>query len=808
MKRPLVQVVLFLIAGQALARNFVFPTWSIALGFLLVFASAAYLLRNNPRPDEPARSRGLLIFVLFALIGIAGQQRIERCVAIVQEAYEDVAEQRVLLEGVANGLSIEKSDGWSVALENVQLLNQSKAKLPGLVLLNAGVEKELAPALPGQRIRVSGRLDLPEPPGNPHQFDYAAYLQSRGIAATIYVPTHYMLDISEPEEGLTASQTFLRAIAMFRAWSYSQIDRFIGGQWQPLMRSLLFGDTHLLDESLKEMMSRTGLAHLMAVSGQHAAFISLLVFVVLRMIGAPWKVTWIVTAVTVWAFAILVGMQPPVIRAAILTTALASAYLIGRDPDPLNSLALSALIVLIHNPHALYKADLQLSYMCVLSIILLRPGLSRWLMLNTENVPSRQRRRNLAFNKWIGLPLVFSFASQIGLVPLLSWHFHLFPVIGFLANIIMVPLSGLIVMAGFLTIFTGAILPPIGAVLGFACKYFLIAFEGLARGFSSVPYASIPLPPMPSWAIGAYFLILFSGCYIVSARAPGEVEKTKWRLAIHLAALVSLIVWLAVLNAPRSELAVRMLDVGQGDSILIQSPSGQNILVDGGPEQAGKYAVVAFLRAHGISRLNAVVATHPDSDHIGGLIDVLQDFPVDLFVMSPTFKRTETIAELESVIRSKSIPTKMVARGDILDGLSQCQITVLNPQSNSFAEDNDLSIVLRLDHGENSFLLTGDASEWAEADMLSASIDLDCDVLKAGHHGARSSSSMPFVHAVSPELVLVSVGRDNRYGHPHEEALERFQREKGRVLRTDQQGAISILSDGENLRAMTALRHE
>lgn len=809
MRRPIVHAALCLIAGQILARALPLPATFLWAGFAWCAAAAIWLAARPREPLEPEHSRGALIMALFVLIGALGQQHLDRRQAYINAVHAALDERPIDLEGTVRGAPILRHDGWGVVLKDLQIGSESPRPLPGAILFNYHGEAGIAPPQPGQRLSTTSAIRQPAPPGNPLQFDYRAFLRSRGIAgiAAAYGPAAFAT--SDPPHVALADR-FLRHIAVFKQWAAAIIQTHVGERWTPLMRSLLFGDTFLLDDHQKQTITRTGLAHLMAVSGQHATLIGLLVFAIMRLLCVPWRATWVLTAAIVWLFAALVGMQPPVVRAAVLASALAASQVMRREPDPLNSLALAALIVLLLDPRALYKADFQLSYVCVLAIIVLRPGLSRLILLDTEGAPVHHRIWMLLYNRFIGITLLMSIASQVALLPLLAYHFHQFPIIGLLANVIVLPIAGLAVMLGFVMIFAGGFVPALGALIGSACIVLLSTFEFITEALGSLSWAAIPLAPMPWWAVVLFSVLLLSGSHLRPAAAPGQAERSRAHLLISLSGVAALMICLSIVNRPAGELMVRMLDVGQGDAFFLRFPTGQTMLIDGGaahPSDRGQRIILPFLRAHGVRRLNVVVASHGDSDHIGGLPAVLREIPVDLVVMGPPGESTATTGALETVIAQKGIPVERVARGDAISGIAPCSLAVLHPGA-AYGDDNDLSVVLRLDYGEASFLFTGDATSRAELLMLGAGLDLDCDVLKAGHHGSASSNSAAFLRAVTPEIVLISAGRNNFYRHPHPDALERFENEHARIYRTDHHGSVALFTDGNALRVETSQKAE
>lgn len=242
------------------------------------------------------------------------------------------------------------------------------------------------------------------------------------------------------------------------------------------------------------------------------------------------------------------------------------------------------------------------------------------------------------------------------------------------------------------------------------------------------------------------------------------------------------------------DMRVHFIDVGQGDSILIESPNGKTMLVDGGVKGAGQ-EVVAYLKGLAVNKLDIVVATHPDADHIGGLIPVLNTVPIEQFYDSGKVHTSQTFEEMLTLVDEKNIPYHVPKTGDMLDFDKDLLVKVLNADEYA-ADNNDASIVLKITYGNVSFLLTGDAGVALEKEMLQ--YDIRATVLKAGHHGSNTSSSMDFIQAVKPKVTILSYGQDNKYGHPHAEVMERLQAVDSKVYATAEAGTIIVSTDGVN----------
>ena len=245
---------------------------------------------------------------------------------------------------------------------------------------------------------------------------------------------------------------------------------------------------------------------------------------------------------------------------------------------------------------------------------------------------------------------------------------------------------------------------------------------------------------------------------------------------------------------PLKEMAVHFIDVGQGDSIFIEASSGKTMLIDGGVKGAGK-DVVAYLKAQGVKRLDYVVATHPDADHIGGLISVLNSISIKEFIDSGKVHTSQTYEEMLSLIQAKNIRFTIPEAGDAIQLEENLTIEVLAADE-AASDNNDASIVLRAEYGNISFLLMGDADHGVEQELLRKGTDVQATILKAGHHGSSTSSSTEFVEAVSPLATILSYGQDNKYGHPHAEVIDELQNVSSEIYSTAEAGTIVITTDG------------
>jgi competence protein ComEC len=252
----------------------------------------------------------------------------------------------------------------------------------------------------------------------------------------------------------------------------------------------------------------------------------------------------------------------------------------------------------------------------------------------------------------------------------------------------------------------------------------------------------------------------------------------------------------------KPHLTVSVIDVGQGDSILIQSPNGKNILIDAGDSSANQ-PVAAYLQTRGVSRIDLLVATHPHSDHIGGMETIIQNFTITSVYMPKVAASTKTYADLLAAIQNKGLQINTAKAGVSVNLDSDLNVQILAPNSTYYDDLNNYSVLIKITYGKNSFLFTGDASDSSEKEMIASGADLKADVLKVGHHGSTSACSEAFLNAVKPTYAVISVGSDNSFGHPAPSTLANLKAIGAIIYRTDLQGTIVITSDGQNIHITT-----
>ncbi|HWG84538.1 MAG TPA: DNA internalization-related competence protein ComEC/Rec2, partial [Deinococcales bacterium] len=621
----------------------------------------------------------------------------------------------------------------------------------GRLVLSLGGER-----LPPGRYRVQGELAPVTAARNPGTFDYAGWLRLHGVTHRLRPERRERL----PDEGW---------LARTRAYLRSGLTSKLPAGPAALMTGIALGDTtalYSLPEAApglpwRDAFSRAGLAHVLALSGQQVSLLVLSLGLLARRLG---RLRYPSLAAFLVLYVLVVGASPSVSRAALMGGCVLLALWLGRGrPEPLPLLALSAIPALLAEPRWLLDAGFQLSYGAVLGLIVLLPPLER------------ATRPLLRAARWVVLAFGTTLAAQAFTLPLSASGFSMVPLASPLANLIAGPVVALLVPLGFLTAVTG---PAVAGVLNLLVAPLASLLLLTARVFADLPALPWGTVGPPGWL-----------AYLAAVTA-----LTLWAYG-HLRAWRALLVLLAAILATgipgrRGAHEVIVLDVGQGDSILLRLGGG-NVLVDGGGSvnsdyDVGERTVLPALRALGVRSLRAVIATHADTDHIEGLRAVLEHLRVGAVLVGHGKAPGDDRAwdALARAARARKVPLQPVRAGQQWR-LGDATLSFLAPAHQPRREDNENSIATRVSYGRRAALLLGDMSSALEDDLHPGPVDL----LVAAHHGSRHSTGATLLRRARPRVAAISVGR-NRFGHPAREVLDRLTASKARVYRTDRDGAI------------------
>ena len=562
------------------------------------------------------------------------------------------------------------------------------------------------------------------------------------------------------------------------------------GDHGAVIEALLLGERDRIAPQMTLALQKAGLYHLFAISGAHIAIISFLLFSILRFLKVPQRTSIICLLTTLIFYAFLVEGRPSVLRTTIMAVAFCLSKLLWNDARPLNTLAASAFILLLFNPFQLFALGFQLTFTATLSIILFYPKIIKFL----PRLPFR-----------ISEMFAVSFTALMGVLPLCACAFNRITLSALLLNYAGLPLVAALMIFGYLFLLLAGIGLGSVSLLTEAIRRMVDLLIGISHLFDRIPFLSyrIPSPPVP--VLAAYIL---SGLALLAPRRfRGQRAATA---AIFLAAAVLLATF--PFPASSQDLKVTFLDVGQGDSILVEFPGRKKMLIDGGGLREerfdiGERVVSRFLWRKGIRSIDILAMTHAHPDHINGLKAVARNFKIGEFWQVETPPRDPAFSAFSKVLPT-SVPRNNLFRGDSRT-IGPVKIEVLHPPRSARPGSrvhNEHSLVLKLTYRQTAFLLTGDIGRPSEQTIMCGAEDIRSRVLKSPHHGSHTSSSPEFLQAVSPEIIVISVGEGNPYSLPHDEVLKRYESTGAYIYRTDLHGAVEISSDGKNLQIRTALR--
>lgn len=625
-----------------------------------------------------------------------------------------------------------------------------------------GVRVALAPAdaVPPGRATVLGELARVDGKQNPGGFNYRAYLRQRGVWGQLYVDEVTSLQPAP----LSIKERLRRGVVAG-----------LPERQAALMEAMTLGIRDNL-EDLRDIFAASGLAHILSLSGLHVSILIAALGLLLERLGMGRR-RYPLMIVFVLAFVMLVGAAPAVLRAGIMVIAvLVSLWLGAGRIEPWPALALAALLTLLWNPSFLLDLSFQLSYLAVAGMLLMVAPLMQRLF--GERVRSF---KGWHWQTWLVGGMVVSIAAQTLTLPLVVSTFGNLPLLGPLVNVLAVPIAGLLVPLGFLAALAGLISPLLAQAVNLLTGVFaglLIALADVASSFPSLRWGEISAVGYLYYALGAaaIFLVLY-----------GKLRPWRGLLVLSVTILSSMV---TVPDHHPPE--VVFLSVGQGDSTLIRLPGRKEILVDGGGSpfsdfDVGAEIVVPALRALGVDELELVVATHPDADHVEGLVSVLELMPVQRLIIGVTAWDSEVYRDLLATAKRHNIDIVPVVRGESLT-LGKARLDFLNPPRDLFEASNDNSVAFVLSlAGMPKALLLGDISKKVEAELAFP----DVHILLAPHHGSGSSTSMSLLRAAQPEIAVLSYGR-NGYGHPDPAVLSRLAAEGVRVHETFLEGAVRL----------------
>ncbi len=747
--------------------------------------------------------------------------------------------------------------GWGarmeIDLDEVERAGRAVEVSGGLRLLwhgDDGNRRQLPALLAGDRVEALVRARAPRNFLNPGAIDVRGSLARHGIHLTAALRDPALL-----RKLSTPPLDFRHWTARIRGRLLARLDELFAAtpQRAAVLRGMLLGDYSFIDHQAVTDFQKTGVYHVLIISGMHMVAVAAFVYWLGRLLGIPAPARALLTVFVLGCFVAIVEDSPPVTRAAVMTVLVLVARVLFRRVDLLQSVAVAAVLMLLASPSALFDPSFQLSFLAATLIgALVMPALrgssSPYRMglahlsdsTRDTGLPPRAIQLRLDLREaaaqlagrlpaalvplagWmVAAPVSVALAMwevfltstiiQIGMLPVLAHTFHRVSLAGPLANIPAVALSGLMVPLGLVTLIFDSISRWLGMALAAGLGLLTSALVDCVAWFSRWQGGDHRIPGPPLWLIFVFFATLAALCAAARLRLPAPLRRA-------LMAVVAVQAWAVAVFpfAPRFEpekLSLTVLDVGQGDSLFVVAPDCRTMLIDGGGQfpgarvsgfrpavDIGERVVSPFLWHSGIRRLDVVALTHAHLDHMDGLFSVLQNFHVgELWVgrdvHSPAYR------ELVARAAARGIRVVHHLRGHSFQWGEMTGVVLWPEDSTQAAQpSNNDSLVMRLEFGRHSMMLPGDIEEVVESELVTREVPLPSAVLKVAHHGSKSSTGEGFLRSARPAVAVVSVAENNPFGHPHPDVVGRLERAGVRILRTDRHGAVRFTSDGRTLR--------
>ncbi|MDS1029428.1 DNA internalization-related competence protein ComEC/Rec2 [Bacillota bacterium LX-D] len=674
-------------------------------------------------------------------------------------------------------------------------LLQTNGKLSRKKVLVNVVDTKPSPYEYGDILKITGKVELPKRAKNSGEFDYRWYLKRQGILVQTYLrPSQINLirqDLGNP---------LYKLALLVKARTERTVNKYLPQTEANIFNSIFFGDKGLLTDEQKDMFSRLGIMHVFAVSGSNVAVVLLFLQYLSILLRLKPTLDKTLLICGLGFYALLTGLSAVVLRATLMAMGILCAKWFLRQWDFYSGLAGAALLILLINPLTLFDSGFQLSFTVTWGLIYLGA------LFNGIG-------KSLPFFQTYLAPVL---TAQIATLPLTAYYFNLISLTAVLTNLVVVPAIGILVLLGMGVLILVLIFPPLAVPFIYSSGFILKILVASLMWLGKFPWNALPVKTPSIYLIIGIFLCLIA---LVEIKKKQEIEQ-KYPQAIPIVLIIFLLlnVGYFVPNYRQPNLEVTFIDVGQGDAIFIATPKGKKLLLDGGGQNftgafnAGEKIVVPYLIRRGIFKLDGIISSHPDTDHISGLFPVLETLKINTLFIPPTASFGQEYKNLIKLAQNEDCRIQELTAGQTIKlDEGKVLLEVLNPPGKKLettkSTSNNNSLVIRLVYGKATFLLSGDLEEEGMEQIYQQKKLLEAVVFKVPHHGSKYAFHENFLGQIHPQIVVFTVGKNN-FGHPAKEIIDYWQQQKVRILRTDWDGAITFRTNGSKIYVQTMGREK
>lgn len=792
-KRPVFWILLAFVLGEVIAvfdLNIAVPCIVLAIIVIRKIIIKAY------------EDMGAFVVIFFTLI--MGFMLMSNEITTRNHIY-DLKENTVIVQGKIYKIE-NTAFGTNIYLKGVEVENGEKSVSVKRIFVNT---EKIPNVKIGNIIKVRGKLRQFEEAANKGNFDSRKYYLSLGFYGKIEAATIEV--INSEYSGIRQGLYELRMEIIERLEKLCSDNKGIFSiinNKNGIIGAIILGDKTDLDSDIKELYSVSGIAHILAISGLHISFIGMAIYRLLRR-RFRFLFSAAVSIPVVLSFGIMSGFGISTIRAIIMFILKIIGEVLGRKYDAITAISLAGLVLLVQNPFVVCNSGFQMSFGAIIAIVLILPIVEE--ILNTDNKIIKVLSAN--------------FTISLVMNPILAWNYYELPTFSFLLNIVVVPLISVVIVSSIVGIFCSCIMFGLGKVVIFPGCGILELYTFLCNIINKSSVASIVVGQPKVTIIIVYYVILLVVLFglknirtkytraekkrniikketglVLEKKAKKERRIKGQNVKLRLACIVGfLLLNCLIYYIPNPGFYITFINVGQGDGILIHGDNGTKVMVDGGStseKQVAKNCIVPYLKAEGIGTIDYSIITHTDKDHISGILEILENnnsnrIRIKNLVMPDINMKDDTYNELIEKAKLKKINVLYIKKGDTLS-LGKTKIKCIYPETTTTASDkNDYCTVLSVKNKTSKILLTGDISKEIE-EKIKDDIEENYTVLKVAHHGSNYSSSEKFLKKVNPKYSIISVGKNNSYGHPGNETMERLRKQGGVIYRTDEKGGITI----------------
>jgi competence protein ComEC len=819
MLRPLLPVLLSFMAGITAGCTFSFPE-----SFMIAALSLSCILLLVSTVNQWKRLGFSVTCVSICMLGILNVHHDLHAIPGTHDISRFANCEKMTIEGIVTDSPRVFPERAELIIETTKIIEARRiVPVEGRILLSLNDNSGLPDY--GDLIRFKTKLKPPRNFNNPGGFDYVRHMRMKGIRLRGTLDKTGFVVIR------TGDGNPLKVrLEKFRNTLRTSIRENAGSPEGEIIQAMILGEQSEIPREVMDKFSQTGTTHIIAISGFNIGIIAAFSFFIIKalMKSSEYlllrfnivKVSTLFAFIPIIFYAFIAGFGISVIRATLMIAAFLMAILFGRERDLVNTLVLAALVILIFSPLALFDVSFQLSFAAVASILFIVPRLTSFLHGGHSDKNNSHPWLKKAFSGFI-LFMAASFAATLGAAPLIVYYFNLVSVITLLANLLIVPIMGyLVILIGMAVILTAPVSNALTVILVKISSYLTGLSISVADFLSRLPnaYTFISTPTLPE--LTAYYLLLIAVIKLLDLwrekREPDLPKTTETGKALLKVSFCILILFFVIdgvclyyKDRHPGLLRTSFIDVGQGNSALIDFSGGTKMLLDGGGFyderfDIGRHVLAPFLWHEKISRIDIVVLSHPHPDHLNGLLYVLEHFNVREVWSNGDEEDSDAYDRFRRIIEKKGIPHRIMNRDSRPVMIGGARIQVLHPggrMDRDSLDTNDRSLVMKITFGDVGILLPGDISEIAESLLLDRRTDLKSRILLAPHHGSGGSSSIPFIGKVRPDTVVFSCGAGNIFRLPHPGVLERYRHQGSRIFRTDRNGAVQIETDGKEIRS-------